>query len=86
MIIAFQQLYKGRIALDKIQTDDEIRQVISSELKDEFTHPRARLSVVKKYQLAIQRIQASNLNNEDKKALLSIYKEEYLKVSTGNDV
>ena len=86
MINAFQQLYKGRIALEKIQTEDEIRLVINSELKDEFTHPRARLSSVKKYQLAIQRIQGSELSEEEKHVLLSVYEEEYLKVSTANDV
>ncbi|MFF2752856.1 hypothetical protein ACFVR1_03725 [Psychrobacillus sp. NPDC058041] len=86
MINAFQRLYKGRIALEKIQTEEEIRKVIQSELKDEFTHPRARQSVEKKYKLAISRIQISTLSLEEKLRLEDVYKEEYLKLSTGYEV
>jgi hypothetical protein len=86
MINAFQRLYKGRIALEKIQTEEEIRMIIQSELKDEFTHPRTRQTVDKKYELAISRIQMSTLSLEEKLILEDVYREEYLKLSTGYEV
>lgn len=86
MIKAFQQLYKDRIALAKLQTEEEIRKLIRSELKDEFTHPRVRLSLDKKYALAIARVQSSRLSEQEKQAILSAYREEYSDLSTGYEV
>lgn len=86
MINAFQTLYKGRIALEKIQSEGEIRQIIRSELRDEFTHPRARQPIDKKYELAMIRIESSLLSTDDKNSLKEVYDEEYSKLSTGYEL
>ena len=33
--------------LENIQTEEEVRAIIHSELLDEYTHPRARLSITR---------------------------------------
>ncbi|QFF98919.1 hypothetical protein PB01_08790 [Psychrobacillus glaciei] len=86
MINAFHQLYKGRVELEKVRTEEEVRQFIQSELMDEFTHPRARRTIETKYGFAITRIKSSKLSSEEQKCLLDIYKEEYEKLSTGYEV
>ncbi|WP_391122121.1 hypothetical protein [Psychrobacillus sp. L3] len=86
MIDAFHQLYKGRGALEKVRTEEEVRRVIQSELMDEFTHPRARRSIETKYGFAITRIKSSKLSSEEQNCLIDVYKEEYAKLSTGYEV
>ena len=56
MIKAFRLLYKERKSTSELQTEEQIREVIKSELLDEFTHPRARQSPEKKLELALDRI------------------------------
>ena len=82
MIEAFQLLYQNRQSISEIQTEEEIRSIIHSELLDEFTHPRARLSVQKKYSLAIDRIYNSKLSVNQQQMMLELYNEEYKKLST----
>lgn len=86
MINAFQQLYKNRVSIEKIQTEEEVRKVIASELKDEFAHPRARMSLEKKLELALSRIQGSSLSEEERNTLINVYNDEYAKLSTALDV
>ncbi|WP_391209236.1 hypothetical protein [Psychrobacillus sp. L4] len=86
MINAFHHLYKGRVALEKVRTEEEVRQFIQSELMDEFTHPRARRSIETKYAFAVTRIKSSKLSNEEQHSLLDVYNEEYAKLSTGYEV
>lgn len=45
MIDAFKLLYKNRTTNDI--TEEEVRNVIKSELLDEYTHPRVRQSIEK---------------------------------------
>ncbi|WP_144509717.1 hypothetical protein [Bacillus sp. FJAT-22090] len=82
MIKAFQHLYKGRKSIDVLQTEEQVRQVIQSELLDEYTHPRARQSIEKKYALALERIDQSQLPQDQKQLIKEIYKEEYKILST----
>lgn len=82
MIKAFQLLYQNRQSVSKIQTEEEIRCIIQSELLDEFTHPRARLSVQKKYSLATDRIKNSKLSDTQQQMMLEVYMEEFKKLST----
>lgn len=81
MINSFQLLFKGRKSVENLQTEEQIRQVIQSELLDELTHPRARQSIEKKYLLAVARVQESNLTELDQQQILSVYKEEYTKLT-----
>lgn len=84
MIKAFQLLYKERKSIQSIQTEEQVRQIIKSELLDEFTHPRARLTIEKKYALALERINNSQLTDEQKSMMLKVYEEEYSNLSTDN--
>lgn len=82
MINAFRLLYKERKYTTELQTEEQIRKLIKSELLDEYTHPRARLSIEKKLGLALDRISISPLSDEEKKWIEKIYKEEYINLST----
>ncbi|WP_313890798.1 hypothetical protein [Psychrobacillus sp.] len=80
MIKSFQLLFKGRRFVEDIQSEQQIRQVIQSELLDELTHPRARQSIEKKYLLAVTRVQQSDLAEVDQLQIISLYDEEYAKL------
>lgn len=86
MIKAFQLLYQNRQSISAIQTEEEVRGIIQAELVDEYTHPRARLSVQKKYSLAIDRIKNSKLSDNQQKMMLGLYNEEYKKLSTEDHI
>lgn len=80
MIKSFQLLFKGRKFVEDIQSEQQIRQVIQSELLDELTHPRVRQSIDKKYLLAVTRIEESDLAEVDQLQIISLYDEEYAKL------
>ncbi len=82
MIKAFQLLYQNRQSVSSIKTEEEVRAIIHSELLDEYTHPRARLSIQKKYSMALERIENSKLSNKQQQAMVELYKEELKKLST----
>lgn len=82
MINAFRLLYKERKFTTILQTEEQVREVIKSELLDEFTHPRARQSPEKKFTLALDRISLSTLTDEEKKMMIKVYNEEYINLST----
>ncbi|TQR13362.1 hypothetical protein [Psychrobacillus soli] len=82
MINAFRTLYKDRKFTTELQTEEQVREVIKSELLDEFTHPRARLSPEKKLKLALDRISVCTLSDDEKKWIENVYKEEYINLST----
>jgi len=84
MINAFRFLYKERKLTAELQTEKQVREVIKSELLDEFTHPRARLSPEKKLAFALDRISACSLSDEEKKSIENVYKEEYINLSIGD--
>lgn len=82
MIKAFQLLYQNRQSVSNIQTEEEIRGIIHSELLDEYTHPRARLGIQKKYSLAMDRIKNSKLSANQQQMMVELYNEEFKKLST----
>lgn len=86
MIEAFRLLYKDRKSMDAIESIEAVRTVIKSELLDEFTHPRARQSIEKKYALALERIKNSNLSLNQKQLILEAYFEVYTKLSIEYDI
>lgn len=85
MIKSFQILFKGRKFVEDIQSEQQIRQVIQSELLDELTHPRVRQSIDKKYLLAITRVQQSDLAEVNQQQIISLYEEEYAKLVAGKN-
>lgn len=86
MIEAFRLLYKDRKSMDAIESIEAVRTVIKSELLDEFTHPRARQSIEKKYALALERIKNSNLSLNQKQLILEAYFDVYTKLSIEYDI
>jgi len=82
MIKAFQLLYQNRQSVSHVQTVEEIRVIIRSELLDEFTHPRARLSIQQKYKLAMNRISNSKLSEGQQQMIIELYNEEFKNLST----
>lgn len=75
MIEAYRKLWKSRTGAESIETQEELEQKIQMELKDELTHPRVRKSKTEKLELALQRIEQSDLNEEQKFHLSSLYKK-----------
>ncbi|MER2009124.1 MAG: hypothetical protein ABS939_16870 [Psychrobacillus sp.] len=79
MIDAFKLLYKNRATNDI--TEEEVRNVIKSELLDEYTHPRVRQSCEKKYQMIVSRVKNSKLSITQQEKILGVIDEEYMKLS-----
>lgn len=82
LIKTFRVLYKERKSTSNAQTEEQIREVIKSELLDEFTHPRARKSPEKKLELAYNRISKSSLSDDEQILIKKVYEEEYINLST----
>lgn len=81
MIDAFKLLYKNRTTNDI--TEEEVCNVIKSELLDEYTHPRVRQSSEKKYQMIVARVKNSKLSISQQEDILLIIHDEYMKLSRG---
>ena len=79
MIDAFKLLYKNRASVNITEID--VRNIIKSELLDEYTHPRVRQNIEKKYQLVIERVKNSRLSISQQEDMLLVIHEEYMKLS-----
>ncbi|MBA9027684.1 hypothetical protein [Peribacillus huizhouensis] len=78
----YSKLWKNRIVEDSGgQENDVLREKIKAELLDENSHPRARKNRYEKFYLCIQRVHHSNLNDEEKSRMLSVYIEEMEKLA-----
>lgn len=75
MIDAYKRLWPNRQAVQRITADAELENSIQVELNDELTHPRLRKSVEEKLQLACRRIEESELSEDEKTALIELYKK-----------
>lgn len=75
MIDAYKRLWKERQAVQRITTEEELENSMRIELNDELTHPRVRKSVEEKLQLAYQRIEESELSEDEKASLAQLYKK-----------
>lgn len=84
MIDAFKMLYK--IRMDNLLTEGDIRRFIKSELMDEYTHPRVRQNLEKKYQLAVDRVKNSKLSHSEKNDILTVINEEFIKLSSASEI
>lgn len=75
MIEAYRKLWPNRAGVETIHTEQELEQQIQIELNDELTHPRVRKTRQQKLEMALDRIRQSNLSEEEKKGLFSLYKK-----------
>jgi hypothetical protein len=75
MIEAFKKLWPNRTAIDKISSLEELEAYMRIELNDELTHPRVRKTKQEKLQLALERIEQSELSKEEKEGLAELYKK-----------
>lgn len=76
---AYRSLWNNRLLNEG---DDEyvLREAVSRELKDEFSHPRVRKQPHEKYYFATKRVIDSDIESELKISLLSIHVEEMEKI------
>lgn len=74
-IEAFRKIWPHREATVAVETEEEMVRFIAIELKDELTHPRVRKTIQQKLDLAVQRINNSELEENDKEELRDIYKK-----------
>ncbi len=79
VIEAYRSLWNNRL-LNEGDDEDVLREAISRELKDEFSHPRVRKQPHEKYYLATKRVIDSDIESELKLSLLTIHLEEMEKI------
>lgn len=72
---AFQQIWPQRQATANIASEEDMKRYIIIELKDELTHPRVRKTKQQKLDLAIERINGSQLGQQEKQQLIDEYKK-----------
>ncbi|MDN7241025.1 hypothetical protein QWY14_04445 [Planococcus sp. N028] len=75
MIQAFKKLWPQRAAVENISSMEELETYMRIELNDELTHPRVRKSKSEKLQLALDRIEQSDLSVEEKNEIAELYKK-----------
>ena len=80
VISSLQLLYKDRKSLQSLQSEEQVREILKAELLDEYTHPRARLSVEKKFMLLKSKVANSPLSQKEQEELISLLHEEYEKM------
>jgi len=79
VIEAYRSLWNNRL-LNEGNDEDVLREAISRELRDEFSHPRVRKQPHEKYFLATRRVIDSDIESELKLSLLTIHVEEMEKI------
>ena len=75
MIESYKKLWSNRASVEQIRTEKELERQILMELNDELTHPRVRKSKEEKLSIALTRIEQSDLTEQQKKDLASLYKK-----------
>ena len=75
MIEAYRKLWPQRAATEGIATQQELEKYILIELDDELTHPRVRKSRQQKLELALARIEQSDLSQTEKDGLAALYRK-----------
>lgn len=74
-ILAFKKIWPQRLATATIESEEDMERFIAIELKDELTHPRVRKTKQQKLDLAVQRINESPLEQQEKQDLIEVYKK-----------
>lgn len=75
MIDSYRKLWAHRSAAEGIATHDELEKYMLIELNDELTHPRVRKSKAQKLELALERIEGSDLSESEKDGLAALYRK-----------
>ncbi|MFC4411289.1 hypothetical protein ACFOZY_12740 [Chungangia koreensis] len=75
IVEAFALMWRDRSSVKSGSLKD-VRNLIRSELNDEFTHPRVRRTPSEKYQLAIARIEKLEVVEAVKCELIRLYHNE----------
>ncbi|WP_033540893.1 hypothetical protein [Planococcus sp. CAU13] len=74
-IEAFRKIWPERSATSSVESEEDMLKFITIELKDELTHPRVRKTKQQKLELAVQRINESELDEQEKEDLISFYRK-----------
>lgn len=82
IIQAYKSLYRFRQASTTITTIEQLKQRIRIELLDEFTHPRVRKTPSEKLQIAVDRVEKSDISDIVKEQLIQLYKTVFESVNT----
>lgn len=72
---AFKKIWPQRHATANIESKEDMQRYIVIELKDELTHPRVRKTKQQKLELAVERINNSPLEQQEKEQLIEEYKK-----------
>lgn len=72
----YRKLWNNRKLAGNEEAELLLKEAIARELRDENSHPRVRKPLYEKFFLAVKRISASNLNDNDKNALIELYIEQ----------
>ncbi|PKH10172.1 hypothetical protein CXF70_12770 [Planomicrobium sp. MB-3u-38] len=75
MLEAFKKIWPQRHATANIESEEDMQRYIVIELKDELTHPRVRKTKQQKLELAVERINHSPLEQQEKEQLIEEYKK-----------
>lgn len=81
LLEGYRTLWNNRL-LNEGEAENVLREAISRELKDEYSHPRVRKQPHEKYYLATKRVIDSGLEPNIKLSLLNIHVEEMEKIMT----
>lgn len=82
IIQAYQTLFPFRKAATTITTIEQLDRCIRIELLDELTHPRVRKTPTDKLQIAVDRIENSDISDMLKVQLIQLYKTVFESVNT----
>ena len=82
IIQAYQTLFPFRKAATTITTIEQLDRCIRSELLDELTHPRVRKTPTDKLQIAVDRIENSDISDMLKVQLIQLYMTVFESVNT----
>ena len=82
IIQAYQTLFPFRQSATTITSIEQLEQRIRIELLDELTHPRVRKSPSDKLEIAVDRIENSEMSDMLKVKLKQLYKTVFESVNT----
>ncbi|MGM0899683.1 MAG: hypothetical protein ACQEXB_00955 [Bacillota bacterium] len=81
----YRKLWNNRQLSSNLNAEENLKEAILRELRDENTHPRVRKTFYEKYYLGTKRIIESTLENEDKIKLMHQYKELMISLEKENE-
>ena len=82
IIQAYQTLFPFRQSATTITSIEQLEQRIRIELLDELTHPRVRKTPSDKLQIAVDRIENSDISDILKEQLIQLYQTVFESVNT----